>query len=252
LVLIPPSLTKAPDGRRSTRAGLFDAALAEPRRVIREALQKRISSATSKELEVLLNARGPLLAKAIKSSERLGGVESRALPAWRRYQGVVWTYLDAETLSAAQRRRILVPSGLYGLVSGEDPIGDYRLGMNSSLAPLGRLATFWRSELTNLLDAYKPRAPLINFLTLEHAASVDLSALSKQRTVINVRFVSSKDDRAVGHDAKAVKGVLARKVLVEGLESLDATSWQGWHVQRDGRDIVVYAPDERAVWGRAT
>lgn len=251
-MLIPPSLTKAPDGRRTSRAGLFDQALGEPRRTVREALQQRISSATSKELGVLLNARGPLLAKAIENSERLGGLQSRALPAWRRYQGVVWTYLDPDTLSTAQRRRVLVPSGLYGLVSGEDPIGDYRLGMNSSLPPLGRLATFWRSELTNLLDTYKPRAALVNFLTLEHASSIDLATLSKQRKIINVRFVSSKDDRAVGHDAKAVKGVLARKVLVEGLESLDATSWQGWNVRRDGNDVVVYAPNERAIWGRAT
>jgi uncharacterized protein len=251
LVLIPPSLTKAAGGRRSTRTGLFDEALAEPRQRVREALQRRVGSATTKELEVLLNARGALLAKAVENTERLGS-EARTLPAWRRYQGVVWTYLDPETLSPALRRRLLIPSGLYGLVSGEDPIDDYRLGMNSSVPPLGRLSTFWRVELTDLLASYKPRAPLVNFLTLEHGASLDFAALSKRRDVINVRFVSSQDDRAVGHDAKAVKGVLARKVLVEGLSSLDATSWQGWSVRLDGLDVTVYAPDRRAIWGKAT
>jgi cytoplasmic iron level regulating protein YaaA (DUF328/UPF0246 family) len=246
-VLLPPSLTKAPDGRHSARAGLFDEVLAEPRRRVREALHARVASASPKELEALLHARGPLLTKALESSERLGGPASRWLPAWRRYQGVVWTHLDPTTLAVADRRRVLVPSGLYGLVSSEDPIGDYRLGMNASLPPLGRLSTFWRETLTELLGSYKPRVPLVNFLPLEHAASIDLVALSQRRPVITVQFVSSRDDRAIGHDAKAVKGVLARQVLVEGLASLDATTWRGWTTRREGNSVVVYAPDERVV-----
>ncbi len=250
-MLVPPSLTKAPDGRHCARAGLFDEVLTAPRRTVRDALRARVASASPKELEVLLNARGPLLAKALESSERLGGPASRLLPAWRRYQGVVWTHLDPATLAVAERRRVLVPSGLYGLVSSEDPIGDYRLGMNASLAPLGRLSTYWREALTDLLGSYKPRLPLVNFLPLEHAASIDFAALSKRRTVITVQFVSSRDDRAIGHDAKAVKGVLARQVLLEGLASLDATTWHGWTTRREGNSVVVYAPDERVVASRA-
>ncbi|MCU1363161.1 MAG: hypothetical protein JWM55_989 [Acidimicrobiaceae bacterium] len=250
LVLLPPSLTKASGGRRPTRPGLFDQQLATSRRSVREALYQRVATATAKELEVLLNARGALLREALDASLALGESPSRVTPAWRRYQGVVWSHLEAETLSTSLRRRLLIPSGLYGLVSGEDPIEDYRLAMGASLAPLGRLARFWKGELTQLLANYRPRAPLVNLLPAEHAASIDFDALSLGRRVFTVRFLSPEGDRAVGHDAKAVKGVLARRTLLEGVDSLDGVAWNGWTVRLEGSEVLVYAPRERA-WGTA-
>jgi cytoplasmic iron level regulating protein YaaA (DUF328/UPF0246 family) len=151
-------------------------------------------------------------------------------------------------LGTSLRRRILVPSGLYGLVSSEDLIEDYRLGMGASVAPLGPLARFWRRELTEILTSYRPRAPLVNLLPAEHAAALDFVALSKSRRVITVRFLSSDGERAVGHDAKAVKGVLARQILLDGVNSVDGVAWNGWNVRQEENEILVYAPLERT-WG---
>jgi cytoplasmic iron level regulating protein YaaA (DUF328/UPF0246 family) len=248
LVLIPPSLTKASGGRRTTRHGLFDQQLRASRQRVREALQQRVVTASPKELEVLLNARGALLGESVNAALRLEETPVRATPAWRRYQGVVWSHLDAETLNTGLRRRLLIPSGLYGLVSGEDPIENYRLAMGASLVPLGPLARYWRDELTNLLEAYQPRVPLVNLLPAEHAASINFVALSKSRRVITVRFLSPDGERAVGHDAKAVKGVLARRILLDGVDSLDGLAWNGWSVRHEGNEVLVYAPLERS-WG---
>lgn len=245
-MLIPPSLTKWSGGRPSARRGLFDEELGASRRRVREALHERVATAAPKELEVLLNARGALLDGALSAATRLGQSPSRVAPAWRRYQGVVWSHLGAETLSPSIRRRILIPSGLYGLVCGEDPIEDYRLAMGASLIPLGRLARFWRSEVTALLATYRPGTPLVNFLPGEHAASIDFDALSKSHLVITVRFLSPDGERAVGHDAKAVKGALARQTLLGGVNSLDGMTWNGWTVRRAGADVVVSAPPSRA------
>jgi uncharacterized protein len=248
LVLIPPSLAKSSGGRHTPRPGLFDEELSSSRRQVRLALQERVATGTLKELAVLLNASGPLLAISIESSMRLDESPAHVTPAWRRYQGVVWSHLDAETLGTSLRRRILIPSGLYGLVSGEDLIEDYRLGMGASVAPLGPLARFWKRELTDILANYRPRAPLVNLLPAEHAASIDFVALARSRRVITVRFLSSDGQRAVGHDAKAVKGVLARQTLLGGVNSLNGMSWNGWTVRKEGNEVSAYAPHERT-WG---
>ena len=143
------------------------------------------------------------------------------LPAWRRYQGVVWNYLSPETLTPSARRRILVPSGLYGLVAGEDPIADYRLRMSTSLPGLGGLARFWRPHVTSALLDATTRAAIVNLLPHEHAASIEWARVEQQRRVLNVRFVAADESKAVGHDAKAIKGELAGAVLRDGLAAFD-------------------------------
>jgi uncharacterized protein len=241
-VLVPPSQGKANGGRRSTKSGEFDDALSLPREQVVDALSRFLERATSRELEVTFGARGPLLEHAVASSREVVAGTAKVLPVWRRYQGVVWTHLAPETLSSSQRRRILVPSGLYGLLEGEDNIADYRLRMNVRLAPLASLALFWRSHVTSALIARARRATVVNFLPKEHAASIDLGELAKHVTVLNVHFVAEDEQRAVGHDAKAVKGHLARCVLDEGIAALESLTWQGWSATRVGSDVFVSAP----------
>jgi cytoplasmic iron level regulating protein YaaA (DUF328/UPF0246 family) len=242
LVLIPPSLGKSVGGRRKSREGVFDAALDEPRRQVLAALGNFTTGATRRELELTLNAKGELLERAIEASNDV--VQGRPLlaPAWRRYEGIVWNHLDPVTLSPAQRRRVLVPSGLYGLLSSEDPIADYRLRMNVRLKPLPTLAQFWRPIVTPLLKDRAKNATIVNLLPQEHAASVDFHSLSESHEVVAVHFVTKDEKRAVGHDAKAIKGILARHVLTNGLEEIELVEWRGWRVRRQGSDVFVAAP----------
>jgi uncharacterized protein len=240
--LVPPSLTKSTGGRRSTKSGLFDDDLAAEREHVRAALGTFLQTASLRQLETVLNARGPLLARAIEASEQLVAGNAPLTPAWRRYQGVVWSHLDPGTLTPGVRRRILVPSGFYGLVSSEDAVADYRLRMNVGLRPLGGLATFWRPHVTRVLATHLVNVPLVNLLPQEHAASIDLGTLAERRRIINVHFVAKNEQRAVGHDAKAVKGVLTRRLLTEGLGSIDQMTWQGWTVRRERDELFVRAP----------
>jgi cytoplasmic iron level regulating protein YaaA (DUF328/UPF0246 family) len=206
-----------------------------------DSLHAFLLTSTLKQRSTVFSAQGSLLERATSSILDLERGKVPLLPAWRRYEGVVWTHLDPGSLVAAQRRDILVPSGLYGLVTSEDPIADYRLKMNASFAPIGTLARFWRSTLTSLLEQRFKNKTIVNLLPHEHAASIDFAALSKCRRVINVHFVAADEKRAVGHDAKAVKGVVARRLLVEGTGVLDDMEWQGWRVRREGDDVFVTA-----------
>ncbi len=244
-VLLPPSLGKAMGGRRSSAQGTFAEEFAAPRDTVVHALGDVVRRAKARELESTFSAKGDLLERAIAAAIALEGGTAQLLPAWRRYQGVVWTHVAPESLAPSLRRRILVTSGLYGLLAGDDPIADYRLKMNAPLAPFTSLARWWRPLITDAIERKTRGATIVNLLTNEHAASVDWQRLGTRNEIINVRFVTSDERNAVGHDAKAVKGVLARRVLLEGTDALGRLTWQGWHSRREGLDVIVTAPPVR-------
>jgi cytoplasmic iron level regulating protein YaaA (DUF328/UPF0246 family) len=110
-----------------------------------------------------------------------------------------------------------------------------------SVAPpgLGRLDRWWCAELTAALA--RTRGPIVDLLPNEHAAALDLGSLGRRR-VVRVSFVDAGGSSAVGHAAKAVKGVLARAVLVDGIDALDGFRWGGWQARMVGDDVLVSAP----------
>jgi uncharacterized protein len=209
-------------------------------------LRRFLATASTAQLEVALSARGPLLERAVAATQQMLDGTAPLLPAWRRYEGVVWNYLAPDSLTPAQRRRILVPSGLYGLLAGDDHIAEYRLKMNVRLAGLPALARFWRPSVTEALLERTSHATVVNFLPKEHLASIDMERVRSLRKVIDMQFVATDESKAVGHDAKAVKGELARAVLSEGLSAFSQPERLGWRVERRGSEVVVSAPPTRA------
>jgi cytoplasmic iron level regulating protein YaaA (DUF328/UPF0246 family) len=246
VLLLPPSESKEPGGTRSVKTGTFDLALDAPRREVVTALGSLLESGRASDIEKMLGVHGALLERAIESSWAVVEQRARYLPAWRRYNGVVWGHLDPATMSAAHRRRILVPSGLYGITTAQDDIGDYRMKMNVALAPLGGLATYWRRHLTTVLVQHLAGAMVVNLLPKEHGAAIDLDHLSKSCPMITVRFVVEGEVVVAGHEAKAVKGILARQLLLNGLGALETFSWQGWRTDQDAEVSRVVAPRRKA------
>lgn len=241
-ILLPPSEGKRPGGSKGARPGRFDEELDAERSEVTSALGHLLATASPRTLEKVLNVRAALLERAMEASADLVDGRSVTLPAWQRYSGVVWAHLDAATLSPSQRRRILVPSALYGMTTAQDPIGDYRLKMNVSLAPLGNLAAYWRPVLSDVLASHLGGSTVVDLLPREHEAAFDLESLSATCRVARVRFVGADGAAAAGHGAKAVKGVFARRVLEEGLGVLDSFEWEGWRGVRGGNVTRVSAP----------
>jgi uncharacterized protein len=249
IVLVPPSEAKTPGGTSRAGVGTFDVALGDDRRAVVEALIKAVNGSNVRRREIMMNARGPLLERAIETTRQLADERVARLAAWQRYSGVVWAHLGPATLTPQQRRRILIPSSLYGVTTAEDRIADFRLKMNVGVAPLGTMATFWKSRLTPVVAAHAKRATIVNLLPLEHEAALDMGELSRSRRVIRVQFI---DGVGGGHDAKAVKGVLARTLLVEGLDALSSFAWQGWRSISREEGFQVISPDFRASEGWVT
>ena len=242
-VLLPPSESKEPGGRHSAAPGCFDSALAAPRRRVVDALAHLLDRGSPDEISRVLKARGPLLERALESTRRLVAGTAPTLPAWQRYQGVVWTHLDPTTLNDEARRRILVPSGLYGLSSGLDELADYRLTMKVGLGEVGSLAAFWRPALTRVLEELGDLT-IVNFLPKEHDGAIfETPALSSK--TVRVSFTRRGGGGVAGHDAKAVKGAAARAVLEHGLDGLDNFRWHGWRSRASLEGVEIRAPGPR-------
>jgi cytoplasmic iron level regulating protein YaaA (DUF328/UPF0246 family) len=225
MLLLPPSEGKAVggDARRSPwspDSGSLGSRLADRRRDVVEAL-----SALQGGDEKLLGVKGDHLLRARSANSSLVGATT--LPAWQRYTGVVWDHLDAASLPAADRRRIVVVSGLLGLVRGDDPVPDYRLKMGVNLSPLGKLSTWWRDALTVEIRRLARRRVVVDLLPQEHRAAVELSGLDG----VSLTLVD-RSGKPGGHGAKAAKGELARAILDDGIAALD--TWEHPHY-----DLVI-------------
>jgi uncharacterized protein len=214
MLLLPPSEGKAMGGTSRSRgwtpdAGAFGNRLHDRRLAVVEAL-----AAAGGGGEKLLGVKGDHLLRAQCANSTLVGAST--LPAWQRYTGVVWDHLDPATIPAVARRRILVVSGLLGLARGDDPVPDYRLKMGANLAPLGRLATWWRETLTAELRRLGRNRCIVDLLPQEHRAAVDLVGCEGVSVTL-----ADRSGKPGGHFAKAAKGELARAILVDGLTALD-------------------------------
>lgn len=191
LILIPPSEAKASDGDGPpwTEGTSALAELDGPRRVVLRALGRSHPA-----------RKGPTMS------------------AIDRYTGVLYGELDAATLRGTPKRRlhrnVLIASGLFGLVAPTDPIPAYKLKMGARLDPLGKLSTWWRPQLTEVLTPRVQRAVVWDLLPNEHAAALDWSLLNP-RLRVTLRFLD-RNDRTVSHWNKLLKGSIVRWLAETG------------------------------------
>ncbi|HEY5051950.1 MAG TPA: peroxide stress protein YaaA, partial [Solirubrobacterales bacterium] len=141
--------------------------------------------------------------------------EAPAAPASEVYSGVLYDHLDLAGLPAAARRRasrqVLIASALWGFVRPGDRIPYYRLSAKARLKRIGPLSAFWRDSLAQALPD-EPGALVVDMRSGAYAAAWK----PRQATLLAVRaFTEVKGERkAVSHMAKAVRGEVARALLL--------------------------------------
>jgi cytoplasmic iron level regulating protein YaaA (DUF328/UPF0246 family) len=244
VLLLPPSEGKAPGGkgRWATDDGRFPE-LAKARHEVAAALVDAMDDEAGATRVTSL--RGPAAAGARATNRAVVG--GPVLPAWQRYTGVVWDHLDPATLKGAPRRRaasILVVSAIGGLFAFDDPIPDYKCGIGNRLPGVGGLAPFWRRHSAPALVAACSGAIVWDLLPSAHRSAIALEGAGADR-VLRVE-PRTEAGRAVGHDAKAVKGAFARWILETGAgatrpAALATFTWPGWRAARAG-DTVALIP----------
>jgi uncharacterized protein len=141
--------------------------------------------------------------------------EAPTAPAAELYSGVLYQRLQLADLPAAARRRaakrILIASALWGFVRLEDRIPSYRLPPSAKLSGIGPLAAWWRPSLATAMSD-EPGETIVDMRSGAYVA-----AWKPQRArLLSVRaFREEKGQRkAVSHMAKAVRGDVARALLL--------------------------------------
>ncbi len=161
-------------------------------------------------------------------------------PALDRYAGIVYAGLDAATLDPASRRRaatsVLVFSGLFGVVRGDEPVPRYRLPAAASLPGLGVLASFWKPVLTEVVPT------LLRGLTVD-LRSTDYAAMWKApANAVAVRVLSPRpggEPIVVSYDSKLGKGKLARALVTSPTPARTAADVVAAWERAGGADAVV-------------
>ena len=211
-ILLPPSEGKALSGTAGTKfkesSGVFGKSLDKQRGEIINALRAERGGSPK-----LLGVSGAHLARAQAANLSIRG--AKTLQARERYTGVVWDHLDLGSLpSAAQKfaaKNIIIVSGLLGVVAAGDPTPDYRLKIGAALAPMGKLSTWWRDDLSRALNQQCKGSIVIDLLPQEHSAA--FVADPKMITQYFKVDLATRSGKAGGHDAKAAKGRLARHLV---------------------------------------
>ncbi|NCU86807.1 MAG: peroxide stress protein YaaA [Actinobacteria bacterium] len=221
IILLPPSEGKSPSGTTGTKfaesSGVFGKSLGKQRAGVIAALSNARGGSAK-----LLGVSGAHLARAQLANIAVRG--AKTLPAAQRYTGVVWDHLDLASLPLALQKiadkNIVIVSGLLGLVAAGDPTPDYRLKIGASLAPMGKLSSWWREEISGALNKYCAGAVVVNLLPQEHSAAFVADSESI-KSYFHVDL-ATKSGTAGGHDAKAAKGHLARHLLLNRTDPVKA------------------------------
>jgi hypothetical protein len=259
-ILLPPSEAKHPGGRGRPIAGRLtsDRPTAdrpiEPIRPVEpirptepiEQLRARVFQALGTLLaDPPAAARALLLPPSVAEAAiqaNLAAATAPTMPAMRRYAGTVYAGLDVPTLSEDARRlagrRLLIFSGLFGVLRGADPVPVYRVPAQATLPGLGVLAGYWRRQLPELMEPLLGRSgPIVDLRSTDYAAMWQPAPDSSPgRRLLSVRVLSRRPNGSYGvisYQSKLAKGRLAADLLeraaagrpVRGPEDVLA-SWQ--------------------------
>lgn len=149
--------------------------------------------------------------------------ESRA-PALFAFTGLVYKYVAAETWAPAQvrdaQRRLLILSGLYGLLRPLDRVAAYRLEMGSRFKPprATSLVAYWQDKLTAELNRrLKAGEPVLNLAAQEYVKALRVRDLAGR--LVSPVFKETRPDgtlKTVPVHAKMARGALVKHIFTTG------------------------------------
>ncbi len=222
LLLLPPSEIKTPGGTgpalgKGLEISLPGLAVARSNLVIALRTAARTGPGA---LAAGLKLPAGLAAAALAADRSV--VTAPTMAALDRYAGVLYAALDVPSLTAAARRRavteVVVFSGLWGVVRGDDPVPDYRVPASGSVPGLGGVTAHWRRPLAEVLPGLVGDEPVLDLRSTDYLG-MWRPAEGLRDQVLRVRVLAEKGTgtrRTVGpvsFHAKAVKGQVVRHLV---------------------------------------
>jgi len=136
--------------------------------------------------------------------------DAPAAPAASVYTGVLYARLGFAHLPAKARRRVLIASGLWGVVAPDDRIPYYKFPPKTRLKGFEAPNAYWRPALAEALPDEE------GDLVVDMRSGAYVPAWKPRRaTLLAVRAFTEENGarKAVSHMAKAVRGDVARVLL---------------------------------------
>jgi uncharacterized protein len=241
LILLPPSEGKLvpAEGEPVDLGSLaFAAELGERRERLLDGLERLGTVATARALKQLDISKGQVGEIALDAVLR----SAPAAPAAEIYAGVLYDHLRLRELPARAQGRVLIASALWGMVRPQDRIPYYRFSAKARLARIGVLSSYWRAPLAAAMPD-EPGDLVVDMRSAAYAAAWK----PRRATLLPVRAFSESGGRRkpVSHLAKAVRGDVARALLLARKAPADAESAAaiareaGYEVELSGSNLDV-------------
>ena len=217
LILLPPSEGKAAPSTGEPVALdslAFHAQLGERRAALLDALERLGTVSTARALKQLAISKGQVGEIAIDAGLR----SAPAAAAAEVYAGVLYDHLRLSELPARAGRQLLIASALWGFLRPEDRIPYYRFSAKARLARIGPLTAWWRQALAAAMPD-EPGDLVVDMRSAAYAAAWK----PRRATLLAVRAFSESGGKRkpVSHMAKAVRGDVARALLLAGKPPAD-------------------------------
>lgn len=138
-------------------------------------------------------------------------LEAPVAPAAEVYTGVLFGRLELSKLPAKARRRVLIASALWGMVGAGDRIPYYKFPPKTRLKGLEAPNAYWRPALAEAMPDED------GDLVVDMRSGAYVPAWKPRlATLLSVRAFTVVDGKrkAVSHKAKAVRGDVARVLLM--------------------------------------
>ncbi len=217
LILLPPS-----EGKTTPEAGapleLDSLVYAEELGALRvgllDALERLGRGSKRKAIEALAISPGQADEVAVDAALRQAPTGLAAAV----YSGVLYDRLGLAKLPAKARQQVLIASALWGVVRPDDRIPYYRLSAKARLPKIGPIAGYWRQALREALPD-EEGSLVVDMRSGAYAAAWK----PKRAELLAVRAFSERGGtrRPVSHMAKAVRGEVARALLLAKKSPVD-------------------------------
>lgn len=163
-----------------------------------------------------------------------------------QFKGEAFSKLNVEQMlpeiQAYALQNILIGSGLYGLLRGDDAIMPYRLDMDQKVGQTG-LKSYWRTKGSSFLREVCAEKSLINLASAEYGQAFDRAGID----VYEVDFwqVTQGKRKAMSVFSKQARGLMARHLChhsSDGLEALVGFCEEGYRLveRADGGKRFVF------------
>jgi cytoplasmic iron level regulating protein YaaA (DUF328/UPF0246 family) len=227
-----------------------------------EKLVSKLQKLNAKQLGKLLNISPELAELNYSRFQKWDKTEKR--PALWMYSGDVYNGIDAYSLNDKQteyaQEKLMIISGLYGLVRPLDEVQPYRLEMKTNTEKLitKDLYDYWKKEIATKLQLINDKNVLI-CASKEYSKAV-LAGLSNDMTAITPRFMqeTSSGLKEKGLFAKYGRGLLARWVIdnqIDNPSKLKNFNKEGFKYSSDlssEKEAVFIIPKDFSLKGRFT